>query len=380
MAEGGKKKIKVLEVAYLFDYGGIRAFIMNYLRYIDKEKFDVDIYVFGDDSSPFTEEVQRLGARIFFEPENNAKKNIPRFIRQLYHFMKEHGPYDVVHAHTNLIGAWVLIAAKLAGVPHRLSHSHTTDNFRDSLIQRSYSGLRRWIVNRLATGKLACGKLAGENMYGKGADFKVAVNGIPTEKFLTPDRANVEALRRSLSIPEGVRVYANVTRLDTQKNHLFAVEVFREIHKIDPDAIFICGGVIPDLSSTEKEVKNKIREYGLEEFCRITGPFKRVEDLYHLSDVWIYCSIFEGLPFGPIELQAAGVPVLVSDVITREIDLGLGLLHFLSLDDSPQVWARKAVSIKKEGLPLEKIKKAFAMHNFDISQNVKNLEQIYEAR
>ncbi len=371
-------KKRVLEVIYGFGYGGIRAFIMNYLKYLDKDKFDVDIYVFGWDSSPFTEQVYNLGAHIFFEPENNATRNIPKYINQLYSFMKEHGPYDVVHAHTNLISAWVLLAAKMANVPIRLSHSHSTDHFKKAFLQRLYSNIRKWIIDRTATKKLACGLLAGETMYGKKAVFTVVANGIPLDKFLYPDEIQMESIRHQLSIPKGVKVYANVTRMDPQKNHLFAVEVFNEIHKLDPTAVFVYGGVIPKITPTVDNVKAKIREYGLEDYCRFTGPLMNVEQLYHLSDVWIYCSAWEGLPFGPIELQAAGVPTLVSDVVTKEIDLDLGLIHFLSLDDSPETWANKAMQLQKKPMDSEMIRAAFRSHNFDILQNVKALEAIYE--
>ncbi len=371
-------KKRVLEVIYGFGFGGIRTFIMNYLRYLDKNKFDVDIYVFGWDSSPFTEQVHNLGAHIYFEPENNATRNIPKYINQLYSFMKEHGPYDVVHAHTNLIGAWVLTAAKMANVPIRLSHSHSTDHFKKAFLQRLYSNIRKWIIDRTATKKLACGLLAGETMYGKKAVFTVVANGIPLDKFLYPDEIQMESIRHQLSIPKGVKVYANVTRMDPQKNHLFAVEVFNEIHKLDPTAVFVYGGVIPKITPTVDNVKAKIREYGLEDYCRFTGPLMNVEQLYHLSDVWIYCSAWEGLPFGPIELQAAGVPTLVSDVVTKEIDLDLGLIHFLSLDDSPETWANKAMQLQKKPMDSEMIRAAFRSHNFDILQNVKALEAIYE--
>ena len=378
MAISSKKKIKVLEVIYGFGYGGIRAFIMNYLQYIDKNKFDVDIYVFGWDSSPFTNAVHKLGANIFFEGENNATKNIPRFIKQLYTFMKTHGPYDVVHAHTNLISAWVLLAGKLAHIPIRLSHSHSTDHFHNSRLQRAYSHLRLNLINKVATKRLACGQLAGEAMYGKGEDFTVIANGIPIDKFIKGNELQIKDLRAKLSIPRGAKVYANVTRMDTQKNHLFAVDVFNEIHKLDPTAIFVYGGVLPKISPTNELVEAKIRAYGLEQFCRFTGPIMNVEQLYHLTDVWIYCSAFEGLPFGPLELQAAGIPVLVSDVVTAEIDMGLGLVHFLSLTASPKEWALKAVSLEKKDMDVSKIHKAFKDHNFDICQNVNILESIYE--
>lgn len=369
---------RVLEVIYGFGYGGIRAFIMNYLKYLDKNKFKVDIYVFGYDSSPFTDKVKQMGANIYFEPQNNAAKKPWLFVLQLERFMKENGPYDVVHANTNLISAWVLLAAKRANVPIRLAHSHSASHFGKSWKQNIYSYLRRLMIDLLATKKLACGQLAGDAMYGKNAKFEVVANGISLERFMYRDEKRIEEMKRDLNIPNGVRVYANVTRMDPQKNHIFAVEVFREIHKIDTSAIFLYGGVTPQILPTVDMVKAKIEEYGLTDYCRYTRPVMDVEQLYHMTDLWLYCSAFEGLPFGPLELQAASIPVIASDVITDEIDLGLGLVHFLSLNDDPKKWAELAVSIQKSQISKNLIIEAFQKHNFDIRQGVKKLEEIYE--
>lgn len=370
---------RVLEVVYGFGYGGIRAFIMNYLKYLDKEKFKVDIYVFGAGSSPFTPQVMQMGARIFFEPENNVR-NILRFVHQLKTFMRNNGPYDVVHANNNLISAWVLLAAKMEGVPIRLAHSHTTSHFRGTWIQNVYSYLRRFMIDRLATNKLACGQLAGETMYGKNAKFEILANGISVERFMHRDEKRIEELREQLNIPLNSKVYANVTRMDPPKNHLFAVEVFREIHKIERNAIFLYGGTTPKFFSTVDQVKAKIEEYGLTDFCRYTEPVMDIDQLYHLTDVWIYCSAYEGLPFGPIELQAASVPVIASDVITKEIDLDLDLIHFLSLNDSPQKWAELAISMNKHQVNKDDIVTAFQKYHFDIRQGVNKLEAIYEGK
>lgn len=370
-------KIRVLQVINGFGYGGIRALIMNYLQYLDKDKFDIDIYAFGCSESPFTDQVKKFGANIYFEPENNAR-NIPRFIKQLYQFMKQHGQYDVVHAHNNLISTWVLLAAKIARIPIRLPHSHSTAHFSNSITQNCYSHLRRFLLKFLSTKNLACGQLAGQTMYGKNAKFDIIANGIPINRFTDRNEAVIKKLRDKLNIPIGVRVYANVTRLDAYKNHVFAIEVFKEIHKLDPTALFIYGGVLPQIASTQLLVEQKIKEYNLEAYCRFTEPVLEIEQLYHLSDVWIYCSTSEGLPFGPIELQAAGVPVLASDVITDEIDLNLGLIEFLSLNDSPKAWAQKAILLKKKSISTEKLHDTFQKFNFDIQENVKHLELIYE--
>ena len=371
------KKIKVLEVIYCFDYGGIRAFIMNAITHIDKTKFDIDIYAFGCSSSPFTKQVEDLGVHIYFEPENISNKHIWRFVSKLEKFMKEHGPYDVCHAHNNLISAWVLLAAKRAGIPNRLSHSHTTGHFKGGFMQRLYSSFRQLMINKLATKKLACGDLAGKTMYGMNEEFTIINNGINVERFITNNEEKVEELRTKLNIPKGVKVYANVSRLDTSKNQLFAIEVFNEIHKIEPDSLFVYGGVIPQIASQVEEVNNKINEYGLDASVRFCEPLMEVEHLYHLSTLWIYCSTFEGLPFGPIELQAAGVPCLASDIITREIDLGLGLVKFIPLTESPRHWAEIAIATEKKKISNDAIIKAFNECGFNMSESVKLLQTIY---
>ena len=369
--------IKVLEVVNGFGYGGIRACIQNYSTYINKEEFEVHIYVFGAENSPFQSQMEAIGCKLFFDPVNDiSSNNIVRFVRKLTTFIRN-GKYDVVHAHCNLSSAWITLSAVLAGARVRLSHSHSTSHFSGCFFQNLWSLFRRFIISCTATHKLACGKLAGEAMYGNNANFIILQNGINVNRFLNYDKEKVENLRKQFNIAEGVRVYANVTRMDPPKNHLFAIEVFNEIHKIEPTSVFIYGGVIPIMDSTEEQVKNKIKDYGLEPWTRFIGPFMEIEILYHLSDLWIYSSSFEGLPFGPVELQASSVPTLVSDVITSDIDLGLGLVHFMSLNESPYKWAQKASHIKKQSIDKDTIMSSFIRHEFDILQSVKELENIY---
>lgn len=369
--------IRVLEVCYGFGYGGIQSFIMNCIEHINKTKFQIDIYAFGASESPYVNKLANSGVKIYFEPENDVR-HIPRFVNKLETFINEHGPYHVVHANCNLISAWVLLAAKRCAIPIRLPHSHTSNHIGKSLVQNVYSYFRRFLIHILATKKIACGQLAGETMYGKNAKFTIINNGIDVERFLHPNTSKIAELRKQLQIPEGVKIYANVSRFDPSKNLEFVVDIFNEIHKIEPDSVLVLGGVIPDILPTNNEVIKKIEEYGLGDFVRLTGPIMGIENLYHLSDLWLFCSKYEGLPFCPIELQAAGVPCLASDVITKEIDLGLGLVEFLSLDESPAFWAQKAVTTKKSDVSELLITESFQKHNFDIKKSVRMLELIFK--
>lgn len=369
--------IKVLEVAYMFDHGGIRACIQNYVSHLDRNEFQVDLFIYGTSESPFQKQMEDMGCHMYFAPINYIAENrIVDFVKVLYRCIKD-GQYDVVHAHCNLISAWVTLAAKMAGAKVRISHSHNAAHLGKSKIQNLWCYFRRWIIDWTATHKMACGQLAGESMYGKNACFIILQNGIDVKRFMKRDEARILELRKSFNIPDGVKVYANVTRMDPPKNHIFAVEVFNEIHKLDPAAIFVYGGTEPVIGSTQNLVKSKIKEYGLEDFTRYTGPVMDVEVLYQMTDLWIYSSAYEGLPFGPIELQAASVPCLASDVITKEIDLGLGLVKFLSLNDTYNNWAKAAIEFNETEISSSDIESAFEKYNFDIEKNVQLLETVY---
>ena len=69
-------------------------------------------------------------------------------------------------------------------------------------------------------------------------------------------------------------------------------------------------------------------------------------DLLQAFDVFVMPSLFEGLPVSVVEAQAATLPCILSDRITNEVDMGMGLTHFISLDQSAEVWAEGIIRNK----------------------------------
>lgn len=370
---------KVLIVCYGFGYGGIRACIQNYVSRIDRDKFQIDIYAYGVKESPFKKQFETWGCKVFFDPANDiATKKIIRFVGKLRRYIKN-GQYDVVHAHCNLISAWVTLAAKLAGAKVRISHSHNTAHFSGKFVKNSWCYLRRWIINYTATTKMACGKQAGLSMYGENQKFVVLSNGIDVDKYYKLDEGKISMLRKEFDIQSGVKVYMNITRFDSQKNLPFVAKVFKEIHEVEPTSILILGGVVSPLEDNRSIIKEFVEQNGLSDYVRFVGARSDMQHLYHLCDCWIFPSKFEGLPFCSLELQAASIPCLASDVITKEIDLALGLIEFMSLDESPKEWAKKAISMsQKRTITYETTLKVFQDHELDIRTTVKDLERIYK--
>ena len=98
----------------------------------------------------------------------------------------------------------------------------------------------------------------------------------------------------------------------------------------------------------EDEIKKNAKELGLENDIIYTGGVGGVNvqtcRLYQPFDLYLFPSLWEGLPLTGIEAQTSGLPVLMSDVIAPETIVTDNVTRF-SLNQSAEAWADKAREI-----------------------------------
>lgn len=323
-----ERPIRVAQVMGKMNGGGVESVVMNYYRHIDRNCVQFDFLVDGDSSLVPREEIEDLGGRVIEIP---PYQKLSLYRRELGRVFASES-YRLVHSHINALSVFPLSVAKKEGVAVRIAHSHSASGNGEYAKNAAKNVLRRF-SNVYPTHKLACSRYAGEWLFGKGSKFEVLYNAIELDRF----RFNAEArgqARADLGLVGDAFAVGHVGRFMAQKNHGFLIEAFAELVKIRPDSILLCAGS----GEEESSVECLAAERGVAEKVRFLGQRNDIDRLYQAFDAFALPSLYEGLCLVGVEAQAAGLPCLLSDTITREVDV-TGNVRFLSIKD-PQIWAR----------------------------------------
>ena len=111
------------------------------------------------------------------------------------------------------------------------------------------------------------------------------------------------------------KVIVQVGRLNNQKNHIFFIEVFDRLSKIDSNFVYIIVGN----GELKSMLENEIKKRNLTDKVFFVGETNEVAKFYSASDLFILPSLFEGLGIVGVEAQANGIPCLFSNNVPRQV-------------------------------------------------------------
>lgn len=360
--------IRVLHVMGCADAGGISAVVLNYYRFIDRTKIHFDIALTVPEAGQNARALEALGAEIFFLPLKS--QGIGAFQDALRELLLK-GKYDALHVHESETCYVGLQVAKKLGIPCRIAHSHTCspwEGWKGEL--RRLSGI---LLNYpAATRVIGCGKRAGDRVFGK-INMKrpkalVLPNAVDTGLFAYNEEVRRQ-VRAELEIEERY-VIGMVGRLSEEKNNLYALDLMPRILKEIPNAVLVVAGNGPD----EEKFRNKVQEMGLGDAVKQLGRRSDVARLYQAFDVYLLPSFTEGYPVAAVEAMSSGLPVLLSDTITRELAFSSGAAY-LPLGDR-ESWLREIRALRDDRNRKTRQTEP-ASHGLDIRGAAKKLEMIY---
>lgn len=361
--------IRVAQIIGKWLGGGVESVVMNYYRHIDRTKIQFDFICDEDSTNIPYEEIEKMGGKVILIP---PYQKVFKYHKKLKEVLKS-GGYKIVHSHINTLSVFSLFAAKCAGVPVRIAHSHSTTNKKEKKKNLLKQVLRPF-SKVFATDYMCCSELAGRWLFGNkeydNGNVYLLNNAIDLDKFKYDEEKRKEK-RKELNIEDSTLVIGHVGRFVEQKNHRFLIDIFNEVHKQKENSILLLAGQGPLM----EEMKEKVKILGIEDSVKFLGQRNDINELYQAFDVFCLPSLYEGLPVVGVEAQATGLLCIFSDDMTKETKV-LDTTEFLSLNQSVEEWAytilKKYKSFKRKNCTNEISKK-----DFNIKKEAKKLIQKY---
>lgn len=316
------KKIKVLRIINRFNIGGPTfhvTLLTKHLGQAFETKLVGGVPDAGESDSMHVlreyhiepivlEELQRDPS---FTSDRKAYKKIKEIIQ-------EYKP-DIVHTHAAKAGALGRRAAAKCGVPVVIHtfHGHVFHSYFSKIKTEVFKSIERSLA-RKSTGIIAISdqqkkELSEIHKICPAEKIEVIPLGLDLTRFNENKVENRTRMRAELGLKNEEIALAIIGRLAPVKDHDFFLDVVEQVAEKTKKAmrVFIVGDGSERevLEMRAKQINNKHK--GLITF---TSWIEDIASLNHAMDLVCLTSKNEGTPVSLIEAQAAGVPVISTDV------------------------------------------------------------------
>lgn len=307
------EKIVVAQVMGKMNSGGVESVIMNYYRYIDKNKIQFHFICDASSTIPQKEEIEKLGGKVIIVPNY---QHVFSYIKKLIQVFKEN-KYLIVHSNLNALSVIPLFCAKVADVPVRIAHSHSTSNKKEKFKNIIKKCLKPF-SKKFATHYFACTNHAGLWLFGEkilnNPNYFVINNAIDYQLFSFNARKRKE-IRKSLDVGENNVLIGNVGRFVDQKNQIYLINLLAKLTAFDNKYKLLLIGDGP----LELYLKKSIKDLNLSNNVIILSSRKDVYEYYSAMDVFVFPSLYEGLGMVAIEAQCNGLVTLISENVPDDV-------------------------------------------------------------
>lgn len=319
-------KDRILFIGFGEEYGGIEQVIFSLCDSALKNKYEFEFLSYYHIPKETKERIKKLNSNWHYV--TRYSKNFFRFLKELFSFYSSHPNFDMVYCNANHASAVIYtIPLWFSRKTKLVFHSHASGG-NSKYLHRLF----RILVNWRCDLKIACSEQAAEWMYGETKDVRIVYNGIDIEKF----KYNLdirEKIRKHFQI-EDAYVIGYFSRFAEGKNHLFLIDIFRQVTKLKHNAILL---LIGDGGCKDK-VLEKLEKYSLADKAIVLPHQKQIQNFYNASDVFVFPSERESFGLIGIEAQANGLPTLMSDIIPKPVAC-TPLAVYKSLEETAESWA-----------------------------------------
>lgn len=324
---------KILIYPLTESVGGVEEYEMNFIRYSSADHRQLYGYVILGNQSPYKLELEEKHIKNYTLP---TRQKLVRSILSTYKlFKKLRVEYDTLYFNTSALGYVVpYILGILFGYKIVL-HSHLDGSKIASPLKKIVQRTNYSIIKKHISLKLACSMQAANWMFDGDIDKVIIIpNAINLQRFKYKPEVR-DRIRKELKLKDSI-VIGNISRLTRVKNQEFLVRLVEYMLSQGHNVKLLLVGDGEDRRKLEKLVLDK----NLSDKIIFYGKTNSPENVMNAMDCIVLPSFTEGFPISIIEAQAAGLKCLLSDTITREVNV-TGNVEYLSLDDPLFEWSNK---------------------------------------
>lgn len=345
--------------------GGAETFLMKIYRQLDRTKYQMDFCINVPNKCFYEDEIISLGGKIYRIPSKSESFQL--YKKKLFEAVNSNGYKYVLRIASNGASFIDLKIAKKAGASVCVVRSSNSSDGKGLTVKIAHR-LGRFLYGKYVDVKIAPSDLAaiytfGERAY-KDGDVKILHNALDLDvyRFGLEERKRVRA---EFGIKESEILCGHVGRFSPQKNHDFLIDIFSELCKEHSNYKLLLVGN----GELEEKIREKCADKGLQDKVIFAGVRSDIPAVLSAMDVFVFPSLYEGMPNTVIEAQATGLPCVISDTITKEAKI-TDLVRFASLNNPVGSWTSELLQLESDKRNREQYYLVAKKQGYDIKQCV----------
>ncbi|MBI5236575.1 MAG: glycosyltransferase [Deltaproteobacteria bacterium] len=310
--------MRIAYIATPVDFGGAEKVSLNFLRNVDKNRFDISAILLvrpWEADNAFVKEIQKAGFEIHRVPvatrpssEGKDFLRVPRCFKLIHSILKR-GTFDLVHTHGYF--------ADIVGIPTAKKLSLPVISTCHGFIQQGgklklYNRLDL-IALRLANKVIAVSEALKQELVAGGIKERrivVIPNAVMAGSQRRPSKEENALKRRSIACTDDAFIAGYAGRLSKEKGVAYLIEAASMVIASGADIRLVIIGDGPEKDDLTRLAASK----GIADRVTLTGFQSDVESWLACMDAFVLPSLTEGTPLALLEAMASGLPCVASAV------------------------------------------------------------------
>jgi glycosyltransferase involved in cell wall biosynthesis len=310
------RKLKILFVIDSLGGGGTERSLAELLPFLIQAGFTPIVTCFYHRDG-VENEVIRQGVDVRFL----KGKGLFTWARQLRQLIKVEQP-DIVHtmlADANLAGRIAAIGSPAVVISSLVNTPYLPVRFQDPrinvlkfrLVQLIDAVTSHLLTTHFHAVSQAAKEAAVSSLRLPPERITVVERGRDPNRLGLPSVERRLQARQRLQLAEQDKVIVNVGSHEYQKGQKYLLEAFSALYSIHPRLVLLVAGRHGNLTN---ELENFKDHLGLNGQVRFLGHRQNIAEILAAADLFVFPSLYEGLPGAVLEAMALGLPIVASDI------------------------------------------------------------------